>query len=987
MGWSDKLLEKDPPSWSDSSLTVPKDKAQFVDYTWQLYKGKDEYDENGWIYNTSFDKGGAFGKKGATSVVRSRVWMGHKTQRDAKGNITVSIHTLLQHASGPKALKSPPSRQSPTSAPSFQPTDPDPQASSSSTTSSTRDVIPEDENASIDPTTSELLSTIGEEPPVIATPVVEKSIEPPSSSSGSSYMSLFSSALHAVQEVSAYAYDTAHMATVSVFDAAPSAPPPAASSRSGSSNSTRRFPDLSPAEKQLVSCCANSPSAAPDNAPEPVESPTCTACHTAFGLAKYRYFCGYCANSFCRDHLPATARLHAYGGTKLSKICATCSSLLAQKIETQQRHWRVERVQDFFAGVLAPYVSFTTDTAMDKACRAAEGTLVAAKNVPLGATARLAVVSADFLRKYGRAGLLGFVLRNEFMQSFNTLKELLGDMESLTVQDASLGMYYFMATNRGLRGSSPTLEEDQHTCCPVVSDDLLARMIKFAPITLHCVYELDILDMQRFAKLQGYTLVYASVENRTANQPAFGLVVKPDEKLGILMIRGSKSVQDVLTDLQIASAATTTSTSSSGPLDSFAHHGMAQAATWVKHQVHDSLKELDRQGYRFMINGHSLGGGVAALLSVMLHDEFPSLECFAYAVPACASRDIADACVSYVHSIVLRDDFVPRAKTHNIVKLSAELKDFRDNWTHHVHEDLSAVKSRVVSLWAPRKREWAQQEAARLRGTNVVVQPVASTSTTTSSSGDTTSSSDGSTATAEAWTLNRANLMDQYKETTLPPSSKAADDATGAADEQVEDDDVDLESKDTVELFVPGQITHIYYVHGTYEAVHVRRDCDALSRIQVYENMLADHLGRNYLEALRVVRDARAAATPPPAWVPFDTHTRCQCCESPFTWNSTSSSEAQANVDQHNCRSRGFGQEDGARNASKGSGKCVVDIATPLAMGGLQLIIKMAALSGQRVHTSDVGELPEPAEHAKRGGAVVQVLRHDAIGGVRRLPS
>ncbi|RHY31400.1 hypothetical protein DYB32_003552 [Aphanomyces invadans] len=899
-GWSDKLLEKDPPAWSDSSLTVPKDKAKFVDYTWQIYKGKAEYDENGWIYNTSFDKGGAFGKKSATTVVRSRVWMGYKTQRDAQGNVVVPIHTLLHHASGPTSLKSPPSsRPVPphsTSPPQSRPLTPT--ATAPPLTSPTEPVrVAVDVSVEVAPVAKDTSHT---HPLSIA--LTDDGSKPPSSSS--SYLRIFSSALNAVQEVSAYAYDTAHMATVSVFDATPTTLVPHSTTHpsSASTNSTRRFPDLSPFEKQLVSCCASTSSLAPDNAPEPVESPTCTACSTPFGLAKYRYFCGYCANSFCRDHLPSTARLHAYGGTKVSKICSTCSSLLHQKIETQQRHWRVERVQvllpesfffrdDFFAGVLRPYVSVATDTTLDKAYRAAEGTLVAAKNVPLGATARMAVVSADFIRKYGRAGLLGFVLRNEFMQSFNTLKELLGDMESLTVQDASLGMYYFMAANRGLRGASPSLEEDQHTCCPVVSDALLARMIKYAPITLHCVYELDILDMQRFAKLQGYTLVYASVENRTANQPAFGLVVKPDEKLGILMIRGSKTVQDVLTDLQIASAANGASSkdcATNGPLDSFAHHGMVKAATWVKHQVHDSLKELYRHGYRFMINGHSLGGGVAALLSVMLHDEFPDLECFAYAVPACASRDIAEACVPYVHSIVLRDDFVPRATTHNIVKLSADLKHFRDNWTQYVHEDLSAVKSRVVSLWAPRKREWAQQEAARVRGANVVVPP----------SDIEASTGDGTPAVAEAWTLNRSNLMDKYKEASPPPPSSMA----AKGDDDPADTDVDLETKDSVELFVPGQITHIYFVHGIYEAVHVSRDCDSLSRIQVYENMLADHLGRNYLEALRIVRDSRRAQAKPPAWVPFETYTRCQCCDSPFTWNSTSSSEAQANVDQHNCR-------------------------------------------------------------------------------------
>ncbi|KDO16218.1 hypothetical protein SPRG_18242 [Saprolegnia parasitica CBS 223.65] len=81
--------------------------------------------------------------------------------------------------------------------------------------------------------------------------------------------------------------------------------------------------------------------------------------------------------------------------------------------------------------------------------------------------------------------------------------------------------------------------------------------------------------------------------------------------------------------------------------------------------------------------------------------------------------------------------------------------------------------------------------------------------------------------------------------------------------------------------------------------------------------MLSDHLGRNYLAALRIVRDARKASSAPPPWVCFNTHTRCMCCEAPFTWNSTSQSEAQANRDQHNCRSCGWLVCDGCSEKRK----------------------------------------------------------------------
>ncbi|OQR91987.1 hypothetical protein ACHHYP_04166, partial [Achlya hypogyna] len=759
-GWSDKLLATDPPAWSDGTRAITKPKPHALSTEWHFYRG-DDYDENGWVYSTSFESED-FGRKGDTSVVRSRVWIR-----------TSSVPPV-------PAAVSPIAHVEPVTIEPSTPLPPPvvPLTTPASETPSTDDMLvpPPPETLTSRPATSGYLSRLSS----AALNVSKSAVDFAASKSVGAVLT----AALSVHEVSAYAYDTAHAAAVSALgtDAADQRPPKskkrASDAMAAESAPARRFPDLTPMEKSMVSCCADLGEHPLDTAPEPTPRPTCTQCDAVFGIAKYRYFCGYCAKSFCRDHLPATERLYAIGGSAPVKICADCVDLLVQKIDSQQRNWRVERVRDYLAGHLTPYVSVATDTALDKALRAAEGTLAAAKAAPLGATAKMAVVSADFLRKYGRAGLLGFVLRNEFMQSFNTLKGLLGDMESLTMQDAAVGLYYFMATNRGLRGSHPTEEREVHVGCGGVSDELLRKLIRFAPITLHAIYELDILDIQRFVKLQGFTLLFASVEHRTANQPAFGLVAHRDEKLAVLLVRGSKSVQDILTDLQVAPG----DSASHGPLDAFAHHGMAQAAAWIKGRVIDALRELRAHGFKLMVNGHSLGGGVAALLAVMLHPEFPDIECLAYAVPACANRHTAEACAPFVTSVVLRDDFVPRAKTHNIVRLSAELKAFRDDWKNTAMEDWSAVKSRVKSVWAPRKREWAQQEAARQRGV-VVADALPGSDNTTSQAKD--------NATVDAWTLTRSNLLDKYTESNAsgspvgkPPS--AADSA--AADDELETD-------------------------------------------------------------------------------------------------------------------------------------------------------------------------------------------------------
>ena len=41
----------------------------------------------------------------------------------------------------------------------------------------------------------------------------------------------------------------------------------------------------------------------------------------------------------------------------------------------------------------------------------------------------------------------------------------------------------------------------------------------------------------------------------------------------------------------------------------------------------------DTAGYRLVLVGHSLGAGTAAILAILLRDQYPDLRCFAYSPP------------------------------------------------------------------------------------------------------------------------------------------------------------------------------------------------------------------------------------------------------------------------------------------------------------------------------------------------------------------
>lgn len=941
-GWSARLNADDPPPWcnlqNDKCASVDEQK----DLEWRVYKS-DDYDEDGWLYGATFQD--ELGPKTRSSVVRTRVWLGHEHGTEAKAKAAAeaaaasAAATADAPSTGEEWKELFPSSATSAASPSHAATGSDDASRlpALSTASSSASIAPA--TAATAATDDKVLfpSLPGQAKPA---PVAAKSggffskMSAAALSLPTSVMSLASeSSIHAVygtvqsiKEVSLYALDHAQAATTAAISSEPQLPAhraprrPTRPSDAATSDATqpfevlsmlsKRFPDLSPIDRSLVTCCRDDIDAhlAP---PEQTIAKQCKACGQEFGLTKFRYQCGYCNESFCREDLPHAEVLRAFGQTTPSKLCTTCHYVVMEKMDQQLIQWRNERVRDFMADKLILYFNTSTDTAVDKILRAAEGTLAAAKSAPMGATAKMAVVSADFVRKYGRAGLLGFILRNEFMQSFATLKGLIGDLDDLGFHDAAIGTYYFMAMNRGERGASPDAERDDHAGCTPIADDLLADILKFAPLALHAIYEMDVLDIQRISKLQNFALIYAHIQSQDVRHPSFALLGNREKKSALLLIRGSKSVQDLLTDIQahpeeigLSSGSAPREEATGGFVDAFAHNGMLKAAMWIKDRIVGSLRILHAEGYQITLAGHSLGAGCASLLAVMLQKEFPNLQCFAYAVPACVNLHVAESCVDFVHSIVLRDDFVPRAKASNILKLVHELKGFKGCWRETASDDLEAFKDRAKTLWRPRKREWAKEEADLRRGKL----PPQVTASATASGSETTAPSSSATSDADqvsSWTLTRTNLIEQM-DRTVGSEDALVSPTAAAAETQVYNELVETLVRDPKELFIPGRVTHVYFYRGVYEAVHVDRTCASLSHVPVFQNMLSDHLGRNYLSALRIVRDSRRMAPTLPDWVPFSTKTRCMCCDSPFTWNSTSSSEAQQKYDQHNCRKCGW---------------------------------------------------------------------------------
>lgn len=106
----------------------------------------------------------------------------------------------------------------------------------------------------------------------------------------------------------------------------------------------------------------------------------------------------------------------------------------------------------------------------------------------------------------------------------------------------------------------------------------------------------------------------------------------------------------------------------------YVHHGLLNSAIWLLDQESETLCRLwvdNGSSYEMVFAGHSLGSGVAALMTVVAVNHRDRLggiprekiRCYAVAPARCMSLNLAVKYADVIYSIVLQDDFLPRTAT------------------------------------------------------------------------------------------------------------------------------------------------------------------------------------------------------------------------------------------------------------------------------------------------------------------------------------
>ncbi|XP_023316995.1 sn1-specific diacylglycerol lipase beta-like isoform X2 [Trichogramma pretiosum] len=180
--------------------------------------------------------------------------------------------------------------------------------------------------------------------------------------------------------------------------------------------------------------------------------------------------------------------------------------------------------------------------------------------------------------------------------------------------------------------------------------------------------------VKTLSKLSEEDILFASFRNHLCEIP---FCVLADHKTSsiVVVIRGSLSLRDIITDI----AAASDSFEPEGlPPGSMAHRGMIIGAKVILKQL-DQYKVLETAfkmypHYDLTLTGHSLGAGLAVLLGTLIRPRYPYLRVYAFATPAgLLSREAAKVTEEFVLSMGLGDDLVMRLSVDSIENFRTSL--------------------------------------------------------------------------------------------------------------------------------------------------------------------------------------------------------------------------------------------------------------------------------------------------------------------------
>ena len=201
--------------------------------------------------------------------------------------------------------------------------------------------------------------------------------------------------------------------------------------------------------------------------------------------------------------------------------------------------------------------------------------------------------------------------------------------------------------------------------------------------------------------IQESNLLYANFSNDVGVSPY--LIIRDDKwKTIVIAIRGTLTLEDMITDVTLTPVSLDETGQKFGfeGRDEYCHGGILACAL----SIHDDLMRHNLLGTTFeahpdfglRIIGHSLGGGVAAMLGRILKQQYSKLYCLCFSPPGCVFTErTAKESMAYCCSYVLHNDIVPRLSYESLVNLRNDLVEMISRIKcpkHQIFDDMFIFK-------------------------------------------------------------------------------------------------------------------------------------------------------------------------------------------------------------------------------------------------------------------------------------------------------